>query len=163
MRLQFHQIHTHLFVQYQMLHHRRVHVISAFYHHIDRYYLWPALKYFAPSPTVVFQKDTSLIRPPWKRKNNSSHTGPNFIELLSTKICLAWNLFLDKSRITNKVSICCIFLVTGIQLLFAYPENHLEIWWVILLLSRKKFHAKQFCVLSSSMKLGPGDGVLQNP
>ena len=69
--------------------------------------------------------------------------GPNFKELLSTKICLAWNFFLDKNRITNKISICCIFLVTGIQLLFAYPKNHLEIWLVVLLLSRKKFHAKQ--------------------
>ena len=29
---------------------------------------------------------------------------------------------------------CCIFLVTGIQLLFAYPENHVEIWLVILFL-----------------------------
>ena len=82
--------------------------------------------------------------------------GPNFIELLSTKICLAWNFFLDKNRITNQISICCILLVTGIQLLFAYPENHVEIWLVILFLSRKKFHAKQIFVLSSSMKLGPG-------
>ena len=44
---------------------------------------------------------------------------------------------------------------TGIQLLFAYPENHMEIWLVNLFLSRKKFHAKQMFVLSSSMKLGP--------
>ncbi len=51
---------------------------------------------------------------------------------------------------------CCILLVTGSQLLFAYPENHVEIWLVILFLSRKKFHAKQIVVLSSSMKLGPG-------
>ncbi len=50
---------------------------------------------------------------------------------------------------------CCILLVTGSQLLFAYPENHVEIWLVILFLSRKKFHAKQIFVLSSSMKLGP--------
>ena len=36
----------------------------------------------------------------------------------------------------------------------------MEIWLVILFLSRKKFHAKQIVVLSSSMKLGPGE---QNP
>ena len=51
---------------------------------------------------------------------------------------------------------CCIFLVTGIQLLFAYPENHVEIWLVILFLSREKFLAKQIFVLSISIKLGPG-------
>ena len=30
-----------------------------------------------------------------------------------------------------------------------------QIWLVILFFSRKKFHAKQICVLSSAMKLGP--------
>ena len=50
--------------------------------------------------------------------------------------------------------------VTGIQLLFAYPENQVEIWLVILFLSRKKFHAKEIFVLSSSMKLGPGQLLL---
>ena len=38
-------------------------------------------------------------------------------------------------------------LVTGIQLLLAYPENHIK----------EKVHAKQIFVLSSSMKLGPGE------
>ena len=70
-------------------------------------------------------------------------------------MCLAWNFFLDKNRITNQILICCKLLVTGIQLLFAYPENHMEIWLVIMFLSRQKFHAKQIFVLSSSMKLGP--------
>ena len=65
------------------------------------------------------------------------------MELLSTKICLAWNFFLDKNRITNQISIGCILLVTGIQLLFAYPKNHVEIRLVGLFLSRKKYHAKQ--------------------
>ena len=37
-------------------------------------------------------------------------SGPNFIELLSTKICLAWNFFLDKNRIANQISICCMLL-----------------------------------------------------
>ena len=36
--------------------------------------------------------------------------------------------------------------------------QQMEIRLVILFLSRKKFHAKQICVLSSSMKLGPGNG-----
>ena len=64
----------------------------------------------------------------------------------------------DKNRITNQISICCILLVTGIQLLFAYmyPENHVEILLLILFLSRKTFHAKQIFLLSSAMKLSPG-------
>ena len=33
--------------------------------------------------------------------------------------------------------------------------QHMEIWFVILFLSRKKFRAEQMFVLSSSMKLGP--------
>ena len=47
--------------------------------------------------------------------------------------------------VTNQSSICCMLLVTGIQLLFAYPENHVEIWLVILFSSWNIFHAKQFC------------------
>ena len=42
-----------------------------------------------------------------------------------------------------------LLLVTGIQLLFAYPKNHMEIWLVILFLLRKKFHAKHICVLNT--------------
>ena len=96
----------------------------------------------------------------WRSKNlldQNLFSGPwaDFIELLSTTICLAWNFFLDKNRITNQISICCILLDTGIQLLFAYPENHLEILLVIMFLLWKKFHAKQIFVLNSSMKLGP--------
>ena len=68
-------------------------------------------------------------------------SGPNFIELLSTKICQAWNFFPDKNRITSQISICYIVLVTGIQLLFAYPENHMDIMLVNLFISRKKFYA----------------------
>ena len=74
--------------------------------------------------------------------NVISTPGPNFIELLSTSICLAWNFFLDKNRITSQITICCILL--GIQLLFAYPENHVEIWLVIRFLSKKKCHATTF-------------------
>ena len=81
--------------------------------------------------------------------------GPNFKELL--KNYLAWNFFLDKNRITNQISIFCLLLVTGIQLLFAYPENHVEIWLVILFLwSNFFFFMKQIFVLSSFMKMGPG-------
>ena len=64
--------------------------------------------------------------------------------------CLPWS-----NRITNLILICCILLVTGIQLMFAYPGNHVKIWLVILFLSRQKCYAKQMFVLSSSMKLGP--------
>ena len=50
-------------------------------------------------------------------------------------------------------------LLTGIQLLFACPENHMDILLPFLFLSLitfyQKFHAKQICVLSSTMKLGP--------
>ena len=87
--------------------------------------------------------------------------GPNFIKPVSTKICLAWNFFLDKNKITHQILICCIFLFTAIQLLFAYPENLVEIWLVILFLLRKKFHAKQICVLTDFMKLGPDDYYLK--
>ena len=54
--------------------------------------------------------------------------GPNLIELLSTNInfCPARNFFLDKKP-DFQPSICCILLVTGIRLLFAYPENHVDI------------------------------------
>ena len=53
--------------------------------------------------------------------------------------------------------ICCILLVTVYPTVvcFRIPENHVEIWLVIMILSRKTFHAKQMFVLSSSMKLGP--------
>ena len=88
-------------------------------------------------------------------KNKAYRPGPNFKELLSTQICLVWHFFLDKTRITNQIFICCILLDTGIQMMFAYPENYVEIWLVFLFLSRKEFHAKQNVVLSSSMKLGP--------
>ena len=84
--------------------------------------------------------------------------GPNFIELLSTKVCLAWNFFLCKNRITNRTFILLHCLVTGIQM-YAYLENHVEIWLEILFLTRQTFHAKQFFVLSSSMKLDPGQAV----
>ena len=47
--------------------------------------------------------------------------------------------------------ICFILLVTGIQLMFAHLENHMQIWLVILFLSRQKFHAKDIFVLSSSL------------
>ena len=82
---------------------------------------------------------------------------PNFIELLSTKICLSWNFFLiDKNRITNQIFICCILLDSGVQLLFAYHENHVEILLVILFLLRKKFHAKHIFVLSMQLyEIGP--------
>ena len=65
--------------------------------------------------------------------------GPNFIELLSRRICLAWNFFLGKNRFTNQIYICCILLITGVQLLFAYPVNHMDIWLVMLCFMLSKF------------------------
>ena len=80
-------------------------------------------------------------------------TWPNFIELLSTTICLAWNFCLDmKNRITNKISICCVLLVTGIQLLFAYPENHFEIWLLTLFL----YQGKNFMLRKISLSCPSG-------
>ena len=54
---------------------------------------------------------------------------------------------------------CCMLLLIGIQLLFACPENNVEVWLAFLFLSREKCHPKQILVLSSSMKLGPGSEV----
>ena len=53
---------------------------------------------------------------------------------------------LIKTGLPKTNSICCILLDTGIQLLFARPENHREFWLVILFLSGKKFHANQIFV-----------------
>ena len=38
--------------------------------------------------------------------NLNMQSGPNFLELLSTKICLAFNVCLEKNRITNQISTC---------------------------------------------------------
>ena len=86
----------------------------------------------------IKQKALHLTKRQWIKRSSSA--GPNFIEPLSTNICLAWNVCLDKNRswipVTSKM-------------------QQMEIWLVILFLSRKKFPAKQIFVLSSSMKLGP--------
>ena len=52
-------------------------------------------------------------------------------------------------------------VVTSIQLLFANPENYVNIWLVILFLSGRIFHAKHFFVLSCSMKLGPDTSIME--
>ena len=71
--------------------------------------------------------------------------GSNFIEHNNL-------LSIDKDRIKTKFVFVVYFLLHGIQLLFAYPDNHEEIWLVILFSSRKTFPAKQVFVLSSFMK-----------
>ena len=45
--------------------------------------------------------------------------GPNFIEMLSTTICLAWNFFLDKNWITNQFPFVayCLWLIFSCSLL----------------------------------------------
>ena len=103
------------------------------------------------------------------------YMGSSILNRLPAKICLelygfqtrkfaskqAWNFFLDKNRITNKTFICCILLVSGIQLLFAFPENQVQIWLVILgFFFKAKFHARQILVLSSPMKMGPDGNFL---
>ena len=81
--------------------------------------------------------------------------GSNFIELLSIKFCLAWNVCLDKNRISQP-NFYVIFKITIQQLITVTRKcNKMEIWLVILFLPRKKFYAKQIFVLSGSMKLGP--------
>ena len=56
---------------------------------------------------------------------------------------------------TNQIFICCMLLLFDFHLLFACPENHVEIWLAFLFLSREKFLAKQIFVLSSAVKLVP--------
>ena len=51
---------------------------------------------------------------------------------------------------TNQISMCWILLVTGIQLLFAYLENHVEMWLEILFLSKgKHFMLSTFLCLAA--------------
>ena len=77
-----------------------------------------------------------------------SWTRAQFHKACKNKNLLSMNFFLGKNMITNQISMCCIFLATCIQLLLVYPENHDEIWLVILFLSRTKFHAKEVFVLT---------------
>ena len=113
-------------------------------------------KLAASSITLVFCVLAYLVKCAW------NEVGPNFIALLSTQFAKHEISFLIKIRIINQISTCCLLLVTGIQLLFAYLENHVEIWLVILFLLWQKIHGKQICVLSSSMKLGPGERHIQS-
>ena len=55
-----------------------------------------------------------------------------------------------------------MLLLIGVQLVFACPENHVEIWLAFLFLSREKCHAKQICVLSSAIKLAPVHSDIQS-
>ena len=63
-------------------------------------------------------------------------SGPNFIELLSTKTCLAWNFFLDKNMIPTKFPFVAYFLLLVFSCWFLQTENHLEDWLVILFFAR---------------------------
>ena len=83
------------------------------------------------------------------------YSGANFIELLSTKICLAWNFCLNKNRINSQISTWFSRWANNSWIPVTSNMQQMEIWLVILFLSRKKCHAKQISVLSSSMKLGP--------
>ena len=67
--------------------------------------------------------------------------GPNFIELLSTTICLAWNFFLDENRITNQISTWFSGWANNSWTPVTRSIQQIEIWLVILFLPRKKYHA----------------------
>ena len=84
------------------------------------------------------------------------HAVLNFIELLSTTICFAWNFFHDKNRITSQISICCMLFLTGIQLLFACPKFTWKFGWHSCSFQERNFMLSNF-LFSSAMKLGPGD------
>ena len=87
---------------------------------------------------------------------NRKPSGPNFTRPVSTKICLAWNFDLDRNRITNQIATWFSGFKQTINSWIPVSSNmqQMEIWLVILFLTRKKFHAKQIFVLSISMKLG---------
>ena len=99
---------------------------------------------------------------PWTNATaNSPWPGPNFIELLSTKYCLAWNVCLAKNWITNQISMWFPGKANNRWIPVTSNLKQLEIWLVILFLTRKKFHAEQIVVLSSSVKLGTGPSFIK--
>ena len=51
---------------------------------------------------------------------------PNFMKPVSSQICLAWNFFLDYQPNFHLLHISWYWYS------FAYPENHVQIWLVIL-------------------------------
>ena len=55
------------------------------------------------------------------------HSRAQFHRAAKHENLLSMNFFRNKNRITNQISICCILLVTSIQLLFGYPDNYMEI------------------------------------
>ena len=74
---------------------------------------------------------------------------PNFIKLLSTKMCLAWNFFLDKYRITNQFSICCILLVTVIFSCCSSWKSHGNLVSNPVVIKQKKFMVSNFVCLAA--------------
>ena len=76
--------------------------------------------------------------------------GPNFIELLSTQMCLAWNFFL---RVTNQISTYCILLVTGYSAVVCLSWKSRGNLLGNLVFIKEEISCKQFVVLSSCMKL----------
>ena len=67
---------------------------------------------------------------------------------------------LIKTGLPTKFSFVAYCLILVFKCYSLNPENHVEIWLVILFLIRKKFHAKQIVVLTCFVKLGPGDEVI---
>ena len=71
-------------------------------------------------------------------------SGPNFIELHKNMLQHEISSLIKTGLPAKFPCVVHIFLVTSIPLLYAYSENHMEVY------------AKQIFVLSSSMKWGPG-------
>ena len=109
--------------------------------------------------TARFPFHSDANRKHMKRHDNLP--GINFIALLSTPICLAWNFSLDKNRNANQMSTWFSGQANTSWIPARSNIQQMEICLIILFLSWKKFHDNQFFVLSSSMKLGPALTALE--
>ena len=80
--------------------------------------------------------------------------GPNFIELLSTKICLAWNFCLDKNRATNQFQdkqTTVILTTKFLCICFA-----VSIVWISLPMSLTSNWRRNYALLSRTLKASKG-------
>ena len=86
---------------------------------------------------------------PFGQIQESWPAGPNFIPLLSTKICLAWHFCSDKNRNANQISTWFSRQAHHSWIPVRSNMQQKEIWLIILFLSRKKISAKQIFVLAA--------------
>ena len=106
--------------------------------------------------TLTSYYEDRFIKSRVSQGNLKERSWPIFIKPVSTKMCLAWNFFLDKNRITNQISTWFSGKASNNWIPVTSNMQQTEIWLVILFLSRKKFHAAQICVLTGFMKFCPG-------